>query len=257
MKPTTTPKPKPKHVSTTTTTHEAQAGDDSPVNAFSEANVSTPTPAVEDPNDATPTPDQPEEPIPDQPASPTSSSSNAGVAAAAAAAGPTGAPSGSDPNEGYTETQAVKNDGSTNTSLGLGLGLGVGCVAALGLAGLLVHNRRRHQQQEDQLGGETPRGFNGDPAPFTSSFDDASSPQQSSTKWRPQSFMGVVASVVAKLPRSPSQRSCASTGMAVGSGTGAVELARHPSDGSMRSYGSQPPALARVDEEEHRQHYQY
>ncbi|KAI8093204.1 uncharacterized protein BX664DRAFT_329144 [Halteromyces radiatus] len=89
--------------------------------------------------------------------------------------------------------------------------------------------------------------------------------QEQNTRWRPQSFMGVVASVVAKLPRSPSQRSQESAssrvshGMAVGSGSGAVELARHPSDGSMRSITSQPPALARVDEESHHhhQHYQY
>ncbi|SAM01225.1 hypothetical protein [Absidia glauca] len=187
-----------------------------PVNAFSDDTPSTasPVPPI-DPSEPTPAPEAEDTPSSiDQPslaaALPPSGSALAAVKAAAT-------PSGSDPNDTYIETQAVKNDGSTNTSLGLGLGLGVGCVAAVGLAGLLVHNRRRGQEQDRTV---------------------AESSDQ--LRWRPQSFMGVVASVVAKLPRSPSQRSQMNTGMAIGSGLGAVELA------SSQSYHSQPPALASV-----------
>ncbi|KAI8337553.1 hypothetical protein BC941DRAFT_425604 [Chlamydoabsidia padenii] len=216
-----TPTKTAKQKHTTTPTPAKDHGEDSPVHAYTEANVvSTPKPTADDPNEVTPT----EQPAP-------TSDSNVATAAAAAAAAPSGSGGGSNPNNNYIETQAVENDGSTNKSLGLGLGLGVGCVAALGLAGLLVHSRRRNQQQ---ISDTTQRG---DP--------------MDNTRWRPQSFMGVVASVVAKLPRSPSQRSQASstvsTGMAVGSGNGAVEITRHPSTGS-------PPPLARVDEVPH---YQY
>lgn len=191
-----------------------------PVHAFSDDTPSTATPVSPiDPQQPTPAPeDEDSPPSIDQPSvaavSPPSGSALAAVKAAAT-------PSGSDPNDTYVETQAVKNDGSTNTSLGLGLGLGVGCVAAVGLAGLLVHNRRRLQEQE-QAATDTP--------------------DQEQLRWRPQSFMGVVASVVAKLPRSPSQRSQMNTGMAIGSGLGAVELAQD----SSHSYSSQPPPLASV-----------
>ncbi|KAF7726754.1 hypothetical protein EC973_008442 [Apophysomyces ossiformis] len=146
-------------------------------------------------------------------------------------------------NDGINETQAVSGSMS-NKALGIGLGLGIGCVAAVGLAGLLVHNRRKHQDQQASR--------------FTAGEDP-----DVNTRWRPQSFMGVVASVVAKLPRSPSLRSNASSGhnnvrastagMAIGTGEGAIEspthsLGRHPSAASNRSAASQPPSLARVDE---------
>lgn len=99
----------------------------------------------------------------------------------------------------------------SNKALGIGLGVGIGCIAALGLAGLLVHNRKKQTQVIDNTSGA-----------------------QVPTRWRPQSFMGVVASVVSKLPRSPSQRSKASGdmlsssggGVAVGYGEGAVESQR-------------------------------
>ncbi|KAI8982569.1 hypothetical protein BDB01DRAFT_793220 [Pilobolus umbonatus] len=90
-------------------------------------------------------------------------------------------------NPVYTSPPLVKNNIS-NKALGIGLGVGVGCIAALGLAGLLVHNRKKQQEYVDD-------------------------PNDVSTRWRPQSFMGVVATVVSKLPRSPSQRSRASSHM--------------------------------------------
>lgn len=99
----------------------------------------------------------------------------------------------------------------SNKALGIGLGVGIGCIAALGLAGLFVHNRKKRQERialDDSSGAQVP------------------------TRWRPQSFMGVVASVVSRLPRSPSQRSKASadmlatSGVAVGHGDGAVESPR-------------------------------
>ncbi|KAI7858203.1 hypothetical protein BDC45DRAFT_554307 [Circinella umbellata] len=138
-----------------------------------------------------------------------------------------------DPNT-RSETQAVEGNVS-NKSLGIGLGVGIGCVAAIGLAGLLVANKRKRENQSS-----------------TASYND-----DVDTHWRPQSFMGVVASVVAKLPRSASLRSNHSkrdnAGMAVGAGQGAIEdpsatLGRHPSNSSTRSAASQPPSLARVQE---------
>ncbi|KAI8391786.1 uncharacterized protein BYT42DRAFT_558074 [Radiomyces spectabilis] len=130
------------------------------------------------------------------------------------------------------DTQAVSGSMS-NKALGIGLGLGIGCVAALGLAGLLVHSRRKRKEQ---------LLFNGN----QNILDET----DVNTRWRPQSFMGVVASVVAKLPRSPSQRSNASeaaastkttsTGIAIGTGEGATEYPR------ASSTSIQPPSLTRV-----------
>ncbi|KAI9276948.1 hypothetical protein BDA99DRAFT_122209 [Phascolomyces articulosus] len=143
-------------------------------------------------------------------------------------------PNAQDPNT-RSETQAVEGTVS-NKALGIGLGVGIGCVAAIGLAGLLVANKRRRENQSS-----------------SSSYND-----DVNTHWRPQSFMGVVASVVAKLPRSASLRSNQTkrdtAGMAVGAGQGAIEdpstaLGRHPSNSSSRSAASQPPSLARVHEQ--------
>ncbi|KAI9493034.1 hypothetical protein BDB00DRAFT_825043 [Zychaea mexicana] len=144
----------------------------------------------------------------------------------------------SDPNV-RSETQAVEGNVS-NKALGIGLGVGIGCVAAIGLAGLLVANKRRRDSQS------------------SSSSSSAMDDPNVDTHWRPQSFMGVVASVVAKLPRSASLRSNRSkrdtaAGMAVGAGQGAIEdpsatLGRHPSNSSSRSAASQPPSLAVVHE---------
>jgi hypothetical protein len=87
----------------------------------------------------------------------------------------------------------------SNKALGIGLGVGIGCLAALGLAGLIVHNRRKQARE---------------------SLDP-----NVTTHWGRQSFMGAVAAVVAKLPRTPSQRSHASSnGIAVGHGEGATEI---------------------------------
>ncbi|KAG0185827.1 hypothetical protein DFQ28_008719, partial [Apophysomyces sp. BC1034] len=108
----------------------------------------------------------------------------------------------------------------SNKAIGIGLGVGIGCVAALGLAGLLIHNRRK--QAEGQSLGES----------------------NVQTRWRPQSFMAAVAAVASRLSRTPSQRSKLSTlsesdpGRAIGTGQGAVE---HPA----MSYS--PPSLARVE----------
>jgi hypothetical protein len=94
------------------------------------------------------------------------------------------------------------NNNVPNKALGIGLGVGVGCIAALGLVGLLFHSKKKKQQDNEQQ----PSG-------------------KQYTRWRPQSFMGVVASVVSKLPRSPSQRSKASSsGRAIDSSTSAPSL---------------------------------
>lgn len=69
-------------------------------------------------------------------------------------------------------------------ALGIGLGVGIGSIAAMGLLGLLFLYRKKNQ---DIL--------------------PSSNNNELNTKWRPHSFMNVVASVVAKLPRSPSQKS--------------------------------------------------
>lgn len=150
-------------------------------------------------------------------------------------------------SNGYSETQAVEGDVS-NKALGIGLGVGVGCVAAIGLAGLLVANKRRRDSTQSSSSSPALDGEEEDP--------------NVSTRWRPQSFMGVLSSVVAKLPRSASLRSqrsqrqsSSAAGMAVGAGQGAVEdptttLGRHPSNSSTRSAASQPPSLARINEGE-------
>ncbi|KAK4520535.1 uncharacterized protein ATC70_008048 [Mucor velutinosus] len=104
----------------------------------------------------------------------------------------------------YANSDAAAANDISNKALGIGLGAGIGCIAALGLAGLVVFNRKRRQERLSE--------------------DDS---QTVPTRWRPQSFMGAVASVVSKLPRSPSQRSKASTdmlGVAVGHGQGATEM---------------------------------
>ena len=106
----------------------------------------------------------------------------------------------------FSNDPSIPNDVS-NKALGIGLGVGIGCLALLGLAGLLVLHRRKTQQQIalEETSNSVP------------------------TRWRPSSFMGVVAAVVSKLPRSPSQRSKASADMlnAVGHGEGAVETRQY------------------------------
>lgn len=114
------------------------------------------------------------------------------------------------PDNVFNDNDASVSGDISNKALGIGLGVGIGCIAALGLAGLFVHNRKKRQEHialDDSSGAQVP------------------------TRWRPQSFMGVVASVVSRLPRSPSQRSKASAdmlsgGVAVGHGDGAVESPR-------------------------------
>ncbi|KAI9300696.1 hypothetical protein BJ944DRAFT_291504 [Cunninghamella echinulata] len=162
-------------------------------------------------------------------------------------------------NEDNFESSPVGNGGSTHQALGLGLGIGIGCVAAVGLAGLLVHNKRKHNESNEMNSHVDDPSAS--PHNSSSPVSRSNTIMNSNTKWRPQSFMGVLSAVVSKLPRSPSQRSQTSTvshGTAIGSGNGAVELQRHPSDASSFMYQHQqhsPPPLMRVDEE--RQHYQY
>jgi hypothetical protein len=115
---------------------------------------------------------------------------------------------------------AVAND-VTNRNLGIGLGVGIGGVAALGLAGLLLYNHRnKQQQQQSMMDGE----------------------EQVNTRWRTQSFMGVVASVVSKLPRSGSLRSKLSntTSSMVGPGMAYTTDGAPAAD----SASSPPPPLA-------------
>lgn len=145
-------------------------------------------------------------------ASPTSSSeNNAGIFSGGN--GNVGATNNANvPSDVFSNDPSAPND-VNNKQLGIGLGVGIGLLAALGLAGLFVLHRRKQGQQEIAL-------------------DDSNSPP---TRWRPSSFMGVVASVVNKLPRSPSQRSKASNdmlsnaspGVAVGHGEGAIETRQY------------------------------
>lgn len=104
--------------------------------------------------------------------------------------GVTERPNGSN-DDVYNDNNRTSGSGtSNNKALGIGLGVGIGCIAALGLAGLVVHNRKGKENLLNDTQQTVP-----------------------TTRWRPQSFMGVVASVVARLPRSPSQRSKASGDM--------------------------------------------
>ncbi|KAI7905081.1 uncharacterized protein BX663DRAFT_501647 [Cokeromyces recurvatus] len=115
----------------------------------------------------------------------------------------------------FPEERAT-NKVNNNKELGIGLGVGIGCIAALGLVSLLFIHKRKKQQKE----------------PMNNEREISSI----STRWQPQNFMGVVASVVSKLPRTPSQSSKASTnnnvdikspksiGIAIGHGEGAVEI---------------------------------
>lgn len=93
-------------------------------------------------------------------------------------------------NNVFSNPELIAQNDNSHKALGIGLGVGIGCIAALGLAGLLIYNRRKKNK------------------PMEENFDTSEVP---ATRWRPQSFMGVVSSVIAKLPRSPSQRSKAST----------------------------------------------
>ncbi|KAI9027365.1 hypothetical protein CLU79DRAFT_741561 [Phycomyces nitens] len=143
-------------------------------------------------------------------------------------------PSVPDPNANNSNAISESNpvNGSvSNKSLGLGLGLGIGGIAAVGLAGLLVHNRRKNESRSN-----------------STIIDDPNA----RTRWRTQSFMGAVAAAVSRLPRSPSTRSNSSgasrvqSGQAFGTGRGAVEH-----DGrylSGESTGS-PPSLTRIEGE--------
>ncbi|KAI9281462.1 hypothetical protein BY458DRAFT_574788 [Sporodiniella umbellata] len=93
----------------------------------------------------------------------------------------------SDPSIFGGNELSVSNSVS-NKALGIGLGVGIGCVAALGLAGLLFHNKRRRLQESMVENSDI------------------------GTRWSPQNFRDVVASTVSNLPRSPSQRSRTSIG---------------------------------------------
>ncbi|CAO3621334.1 unnamed protein product [Cunninghamella echinulata] len=91
----------------------------------------------------------------------------------------------------------VGNNADDKRNLGIGLGVGIGCIAAIALAGLLIYNHRHKNGQSSS------RSFN--------SLGNNNSDDAVNTRWRTQSFMGVVAAVVAKLPRSASLRSKSSS----------------------------------------------
>ncbi|KAI9309328.1 hypothetical protein BJ944DRAFT_258705 [Cunninghamella echinulata] len=145
----------------------------------------------------------------------------------------------------------VGNNADDNRNLGIGLGVGIGCIAAIALAGLLIYNHRHKNGQSSS------RSFN--------SLGNNNSDEAVNTRWRTQSFMGVVAAVVAKLPRSASLRSKSSsmnsqnnnhhysstsmnaTGLAY---TTSHQLHHNPSTSSLGS----PPPLTEVNNHVEYQH---
>ncbi|KAG0169499.1 hypothetical protein DFQ30_003557 [Apophysomyces sp. BC1015] len=66
----------------------------------------------------------------------------------------------------------------TSSAAGVSVGLAAGCIAAVGLAGMVVHRRRQPENYENQGDLEAPM-----------------------THWRPQSFMVAVSGAVSKLPK--------------------------------------------------------
>ncbi|KAM3580793.1 hypothetical protein VKS41_006852 [Umbelopsis sp. WA50703] len=192
-----------------------------------------------------PTVNDPNNPVTNQPASetnslatvPTGASTDASNTVVVSASGSSALAAGSS-SPASTSSNANGNSNSiansntvagdvTNTKIGIGIGVGVGCVAAIGLAGLVLYRRREGRQQDNY---------------------DSGSGEPVSTRWRPQSFMAVLGGVVAKLPRTNSTSSRSSRLRSVFS-----NLSRNSSNRSYRSDGSGPsvgsaPSLARVDE---------
>ncbi|CAO3610360.1 unnamed protein product [Mucor fragilis] len=92
----------------------------------------------------------------------------------------------------------------SNRDLGLGLGLGFGGFSILALAALLIQNYKKRQRNHSSLRISNHIDNNGvffteTPSIFKRKSASRQSKQSSlvNTKWRPQSFLGVVAGVIA------------------------------------------------------------
>lgn len=139
------------------------------------------------------------------------------------------------------------NASVSNKTIGISIGAAIGCVAAVGLAGMMVYKRQSRRRFDDSIGAGN---------------IDESSPQ---THWRPNSFMAAVTSVVARLPRDRSSSSSRGSGGFAASVLGSIRRVRsgrsnrsssgsemsHNTMNSHTSFGyavSGPvPELARVD----------
>lgn len=242
--PTTIEKEAPRH--TTSSKHANGLF----VDAFSESNPSSTTTAKQ--ADATPDANQ-NDAVPTDDSATTTSDPAVVASPSADAASPTIA----DPNTAGTDaTVTVDNLASSDTgtasvsnkTIGISVGAAVGCIAAVGLAGMMVYKRQTRRRFEDSIGGGN-------------HMDD---PPQ--THWRPTSFMAAVTSVVARLPRDRSSSSSRGSGgfaasvlgslRRVGSGrskrsSSSSEMSHHSQE-SHTSFGyavSGPvPELTRVDD---------
>lgn len=90
---------------------------------------------------------------------------------------------------------------TTTHKLAIGLGVGFGCLAIIGLVILFLQNYKKkqrisHHSPNDTVGKK-----------LTENLRSLPSSNDINTRWRPNSFLGVVASVVARLPASRSSGS--------------------------------------------------
>lgn len=128
---------------------------------------------------------------------------------------------GSNGNNGNATYHHKAQIHSSNRDLGLGLGLGFGGFSILALTALVIQNHKKRQRNQNALGTGNHIDNNGvffteKPSMFKrKSATTRQSKQNSfiSTKWRPQSFLGVVANVIAaKLSKRGSSNSFAQFG---------------------------------------------
>lgn len=89
--------------------------------------------------------------------------------------------------------------------LALGLCIGFGCLAIIGLVTLFIQNYKKRQRINHHSPTDIGNFFSEKPR-LSPSLNNVS------TKWRPNSFLGVVASVVARLPSSRSSGSVVNMG---------------------------------------------
>lgn len=131
------------------------------------------------------------------------------------ASGSTSTPSNN--NNGNDDNSAYRHRAQIHLSihdLGLGLGLGFGGFSILALGALLIQNYKKRQRNRNPLRSSNQIDNNGvffTEKPSMFKRGNARNSNQSSfisTKWRPQSFLGVVANVVgSKFPNQNSSNS--------------------------------------------------
>lgn len=200
------------------------------------------------PEEATPTPDS------DASAEPSAVPTSPVDSAPSGLSDPNAVPSSSSNSVSVDNipTGGPVNANVSNKTIGITVGAAIGCVAAVGLAGMMVYKRKTRQRFDDSIGAGN---------------IDGSMDESAQTHWRPTSFMAAVTSVVARLPRDRNSSSSRGSGgfaasvfgslRRVGSGrsnrssSSSVSEASHNSMNSHTSFGyavSGPlPELARVD----------